>query len=102
MTSEAEKVNFTINGKELLLRDFNVFATTKTNHRETLEQLKQMALQNNTTGASIYDLGNVLKSNSIAEVSDILKDAETKTQQQKQAEMQQQQKMQEQQEVLLC
>jgi hypothetical protein len=95
MTSEAEKVNFTINGKDLLLRDFNVFATTKTNHRETLEQLKQMALQNNTTGASIYDLGNVIKSNSIAEVSDILKDAETKTQQQKEAEMQQQQKMQE-------
>ena len=97
MTSEAEKVNFTINGQKLLLRDFNVFATTKTNHRETLQQLKEMALQNNTTGASIYDLGNVLKSNSIAEVSDILKDAETKTQQQKQAEMQQQQKMQEQQ-----
>jgi len=97
MTSEAEKVNFTINGKDLLLRDFNVFATTKTNHRQTLEQLKQMALQNNTTGASIYDLGNVIKSNSIAEVSDILKDAETKTQQQKEAEMQQQQKMQEQQ-----
>ena len=80
-----------------MLRDFNVFATTKTNHRETLEQLKQMAIQNNTTGASIYDLGNVIKSNSIAEVSDILKDAETKTQQQKQQEMQQQQQMQEQQ-----
>ena len=91
ITTEAEKVNFTINGQELLLRDFNVFATTKTNHRATLEQLKQMAIQNNTTGASIYDLGNVIKSNSIAEVSDILKDAETKTQQQKQQEMQQQQ-----------
>ena len=97
MTSQAEKVNFQMNGKDLLLRDFNVFATTKTNHRETLEQLKQMAIQNNTTGASIYDLGNVIKSNSIAEVSDILKDAETKTQQQKQAELEQQQKMQEQQ-----
>ena len=97
ITTEAEKVNFTINGKKLLLRDFNVFATTKTNHRETLEQLKQMAIQNNTTGASIYDLGNVIKSNSIAEVSNILKDAETKTQMQKEQEMQQQQQMQEQQ-----
>ena len=97
MTTEDEKVNFTINGKKLLLRDFNVFATTKTNHRETLEQLKQMALQNNTTGASIYDLGNVLKSNSIAEVSSILKDAETKQQAQKEQDMQQQQQMQEQQ-----
>tara|TARA_R110000787_G_scaffold100505_2_gene205494 strand:+ start:2466 stop:5231 length:2766 start_codon:yes stop_codon:yes gene_type:complete len=97
LTSEAEKVNFTINGKELLLRDFNIFCTTRTNHRATLEQLKQMALTNNTTGASIYDLGNVLKADSIAEVSDILKDAETKSQQQKQAEMQQQQQMQQQQ-----
>ena len=44
MTSEAEKVNFVINGTDLLLRDFNVFATTKTNHRAILEQLKQMAL----------------------------------------------------------
>lgn len=97
MTTEDEKVNFTINGKDLMLRDFNVFATTKTNHRQTLEQLKQMALQNNTTGASIYDLGNIMKADSIAEVSDILKDAEAKQQQQKQAEMQQQQQMQEQQ-----
>ena len=97
MTTEAEKVNFTINGEDLLLRDFNVFATTKTNHRATLEQLKQMALQNNTTGASIYDLGNVLKADSIAEVSDILKDAETKQTAQKQQEMQQQKEMQQQQ-----
>jgi hypothetical protein len=97
MTTEAEKVNFTINGKDLLLRDFNVFATTKTNHRATLEQLKQMALQNNTTGASIYDLGNVLKADSIAEVSDILKDAEAKQTAQKQQEMQQQKEMQQQQ-----
>jgi hypothetical protein len=97
ISSEAEKVNFTINGTDLLLRDFNIFATTKTNHRAILEQLKQMALQNNTTGASIYDLGNVIKAESIAEVSDILKDAETKTEAQRQQEMQQQQQMQQEQ-----
>ena len=97
MTSEAEKVNFVINGTDLLLRDFNVFATTKTNHRAILEQLKQMALQNNTTGASIYDLGNIIKAESIAEVSDILKDAEEKTEAMRQQEMQQQQQMQQEQ-----
>ena len=53
ISTEAQKVNFTMNGSDLLLRDFNVFATTKTNHRAILEQLKQMALTNNTTGASI-------------------------------------------------
>ena len=97
ISSEAEKVNFTINGTDLLLRDFNVFATTKTNHRAILENLKQMALTNNTTGASIYELGNIVKATSIAEVSDILKDSETRIQAQRQQEMQQQRQMQEQQ-----
>ena len=97
ISSRAEKVNFTINGTDLLLRDFNIFCTTKTNHRSILEQLKQMALTNNTTGASIYDLGNIVKAESIAEVTDILKDAEIKTQQMREQEMQQQQQMQQQQ-----
>jgi len=97
ITSEAENVNFIINGTDLMLRDFNVFATTRTNHRSILDQLKQLAITNNTSGASIYDLGNIVKAESIAEVTDILKDAETKMQAMRQQEMQQQQKMQEQQ-----
>ena len=46
ITSEAEKVNFVINGTDMLLRDFNIFATTKTNHRAILDQLKQLAITN--------------------------------------------------------
>ena len=56
-----------------------------------------MALTNNTTGASIYDLGGIIKASSIAEVSTILKGAETKQTAEKQAQAQQQQQMQEQQ-----
>jgi hypothetical protein len=97
VTSMDERKNFEINGTELLLRDLNIFCTTKANHRATLEQLKQMAIQNNTTGASIYDIGNVLRSESIAEVSTILKASEAKQKAEKQAEMQQAQQMQEQQ-----
>jgi len=97
ISSEAEKVNFTINGTELLMRDFNIFCTTKTNHRAILDNLKQLALTNNTTGASIYDLGNLIKADSIAEVSKILKDAEDKQTAQRQQDMQQQQQMQQQQ-----
>jgi hypothetical protein len=91
-----ERKNFEINGTDLLLRDLNIFCTTKANHRAMLEQLKQMAIQNNTTGASIYDLGNVLKSESIAEVSHILKESEKKQQAEKQQQMQSQQQMQDQ------
>jgi len=97
ISTEAEKVNFTINGTDLLMRDFNVYATTKTNHRAILEQLKQMALTNNTTGASIYELGNIVKADSISEVTDILKDSEARITAQRQEEMQQQRQMQEQQ-----
>ena len=97
ISSEAEKVNFTINGTELLMRDFNIFCTTKTNHRATLDQLKQMALTNNTTGASIYDLGGIIKADSIAEVSTILKGAEQKQKAERQEQQQQQQQMQQQQ-----
>ena len=97
ISSEAEKVNFQISGTELLMRDFNIFCTTKTNHRAILDQLKQLAIQNNTSGASIYDLGSVIKAESIAEVTDILKDSEKKMKEEKQAQMKQQQEMQQQQ-----
>jgi hypothetical protein len=97
MTGADEKVNFEINGTDLLLRDLNIFATTTANHRSILEQLKQMALQNNTTGASIYDLGKIVQSDSIAQLNSVLKQSEAKQDQQKQQEMQQQQQMQEQQ-----
>jgi hypothetical protein len=96
ITSTDEKVNFEMNGTDLLLRDFNIFCVTKTNHRATLEQLKQLALTNNTAGASIYDLGNIMKADSISEVTHILKSAEEKQNAQRQQEMQQQQAMQEQ------
>lgn len=96
ITSEAEKVNFTINGTELLLRDFNIYATTKTNHRAILDQLKQLALTNNTMGSSIFDLGSIIKADSIAEVSTILKGSEQKQNAIREQEMQNQRQMQEQ------
>ena len=97
ITSLDEKVNFQINGTDLLMRDLNIFCTTTANHRAVLEQLKQLAMNNNTTGASIYDLGKVIQSDSIAGLNTVLKSSEQKQQQQKQQEQQQQQEMQQQQ-----
>jgi len=96
ITTADERKNFEINGTDLLLRDLNIFCTTKANHRAVLEQLKQMAISNNTSGASIYDLGNILMADSIPDVTQILKKTEAKAQQIRQQEMQQQQAMQEQ------
>ena len=96
LTTAEDKVNFQINGTDLLLRDLNVFSTTKSNHRFVLEQLKQLAITNNTAGASIYDLGNIIKSESVAELSHVLKSAEEKQNIARQQQAQQEQAMQEQ------
>ena len=92
-----DKVNFQINGTDLLLRDLNIFCTTTANHRAVLEQLKSMAMQNNTTGASIYDLGKVVQSDSIAELNSALKSSEEKQSQMKQQDSQSAQQMQQEQ-----
>ena len=97
ITTEDEKVSFQIEGTDLLLRDLNIFCSTNANQRAILEQLKQFAVQNNTTGASIYDLGKVIQSDSISEINNALKSSEQKNQQIKQQEMQQQQQMQQEQ-----
>ena len=97
LTSKEEKVNFKINGEELMLRDIHVYGTTKANHRAVLEKLRRLAMENNTSGASIYDLGNMIKADSIPEITDVMKKAEEKVNQMKQQEQQHQQQMQEQQ-----
>ena len=97
ITGDDEKVNFQINGTDLLMRDLNIFCTTTANHRAVLEQLKSMAMQNNTTGASIYDIGKIVQSDSIAQLNTVLKESEAKIQQQKQQEQQAAQQMQQEQ-----
>jgi len=97
ITTADEKMNFEMNGTDLLMRDLNIFCSTKTNSRAIMEQLKQLAIQNNTTGASIFDLGNIIKSESIAELTGVLKGTEEKMLLQKQQEQQQQQQMQQEQ-----
>ena len=96
MTSADEKVNFEMNGTDLLLRDINIFCTTKANQRAILEQMKQLAMSNNTAGASIYDLGNIMQTESVGELTNTLKSIERKTNELKQQEQQHQQQMQEQ------
>lgn len=96
MTSMDEKINFAINGTQLLGRDINCYGSTKINHREIMEQMKQLMMQNNTSGASIFDLGNVLKSESLAETTRIMKSIEEKNDKMRQEQMQHEKEMQEQ------
>jgi len=78
MTDAEEKVNFEINGTDLLLRDLNVYATTRANHRSIVEKMKQLVMTNNTSGATIFDLGNVMQAESLSELNHVLKNTEKK------------------------
>lgn len=78
ITAADERMNFQINGTDLMLRDLNIFASTKTNHRAILEQLKRLMVENNTTGASIYDLGHIMQTDTLAELNVALKAMEAK------------------------
>ena len=95
MTSNDERVNFEINGTSLMLRDINVYCTTRAAHRDILEKMKSMSMQNNTTGASIYDLGKVMQADSIGTLNSSLKAAEDKQTKVRQEDMAHQQKMKE-------
>lgn len=94
ITSTDEKKNFQMNGTELMTRDINVFATTKANHRAIVETLKKVAETNNTAGASIYDLGNIIKANSISEIDQALKQTDAKIRAAEQAKRDHEQQMQ--------
>jgi len=96
LSSEDERIFFELEGTNLMLRDINVFATTKSNHRTLIEKLKQLAVTNNTTGASIYDLAGIIKADSLSEVTQALRASERKAQQMRQEDQQMQQQMQEQ------
>jgi hypothetical protein len=91
--SPEERVNFEINGTELLLKDIHVYCSTKANHRAMLEQFKQLAVSNNTAGASIYDLGNVMQADSMGSLNSVLKGIEMKQQKENQEKMQHEEKM---------
>lgn len=93
VTSKDEKVNFAINGTELLTRDLHVYATTKANHRAIIEKMKDYALSNNTNGATIYDLGNIFKTESLTELTTTLKGIDEKAMLQTQAERESMERM---------
>lgn len=93
MTSLDERVNFEINGQDLMLKDINVYCSTKANHRQMLERMQQLAVQNNTTGASIYDLGKVMQADSMGALESTLKGVEEKAQRQIQEQRAHEQQM---------
>lgn len=86
-----EKIIFNIDGTKLLMRDINVFPIVKVNTRQILKNIQQMLLTNNTTGATIFDIGRLLQIDDMADLNDQLKAIEDRASQEKQSEQQAQQ-----------
>tara|TARA_R110001632_G_scaffold66459_3_gene156728 strand:- start:1825 stop:2562 length:738 start_codon:yes stop_codon:yes gene_type:complete len=93
MISPDERTNFEINGTDLLLVDLNVFGLTNANNRDLLEKMKGIFMQNNTTGASVYDLGELMQANSLGTLNHALKAIETKADEQRQQAQAQEKEM---------
>lgn len=96
VTTNNEKVTFQMDGTNLLMRDINVFPTVKVNARQILQNLKQMLLTNNTTGATIFDLGKLMQIDNLADLNDSLGAIEQRTKRERQQELEQEQAQHEQ------
>ena len=94
--SDDERTNFEVNRDDLLMRDLHVYCTTRTNQKRVLDEMKRLAINNNTTGSSIYDLGKILQADSLGTLNSVLKESEKKQQQQIQAQQQHELEMQQQ------
>lgn len=96
MNSAEENVFFEIEGTKLLLSDFNIYCTSRSDQRALLDQLKQLAINNNTSTASMFDLAKIIESDSVADIISTLKLSEEKAQQMQQQQMEQAQQIEQQ------
>jgi hypothetical protein len=96
LNSDQENMLFEMETDDLLLRRYNIYLTSNPDSQRVLEQLRQLAIQNNTSGASILDLATIIESNNSRDIKDTLLQSYNNLQKQEQAKMQQEQQMQEQ------
>ena len=93
LNSDVENVLFEIDTEDLLLRRFNIFLTNSTDSQRVLEQLRQLAIQNNTSGASMIDLATIIESSNVREIKDTLAASLQNFQKQEEAKRQHEQQM---------
>jgi len=93
LNSDVENVLFEIDTEDLLLRRFNIFLTNSTDSQRVLEQLRQLAIQNNTSGASMLDLATIIESSNVREIKDTLATSLQNFQKQEEAKRQHEQQM---------
>ena len=97
LNSNEENIIFEIDTDDLLLRRYNIYLTSNPDSQRVLEQLRQLAIQNNTAGANLLDLATIIESNNTREIKDVLKASIDNMQAQQQAQQEHEKQLQEQQ-----
>jgi hypothetical protein len=89
--SDQSRVFIKMLGTDLLLRDLHVYVVNSQQLLQQMQQLKQLFMSSNTTGASPLDLAEVITATSPSAIKVKLKESFEKQQQQQQQEFQQKQ-----------
>lgn len=97
LNSDVENIMFDLDTDSLLLRRYNIFLTSSADSGRVLEQMRQLAIQNNTSGASILDLFTIVESNNTRTIKDTLEQSVANLQKQEEQKRQHEQQLQQQQ-----
>jgi hypothetical protein len=85
---EEENIFFEVEGTKILLSDLKIYCSAKPDQKAVVDKLQQLAIQNNTSGATIFDLAKILQSSSVSEIVETLKSSVQKVQEQQEKELQ--------------
>lgn len=83
-----------LSGTDLLLKDLQVYVSNSQETQRVLETIRQLAINNNTSGATMPDLITIVASNSISEIKETLKASLAAQQEQQQGEQDHEQQLQ--------
>jgi len=89
--TDDERKFFEINGVDLLLVDIHVYCKTNANGRAIMDRMLKMVEQNNTSGATIYELGELMQADSLGTLSNKMKALDQRAQERAQNAAQQEQ-----------
>jgi len=88
ITNLGEQAFIKVLGKDLKLKDLKIFATSRSEDQQLLNEFRQLSQAMMQNGASIYDVSVLYSTNSLRQMQKIFKDLRDKQEEMKKQEMQ--------------
>lgn len=102
LNSQDENVFFQIEGYRLLMADFDIQARSTADVKKLVQDLQQLARENNTAGGSLYEYAQMMVTQSPSEIIAKLKEADDKRMQNEQGQKDHEMQLQQQQQQFLA